>query len=118
VASGNRHTRSLHHDLFGRPVRRQAPGWQVRPATRAFNAQNAAAQPGTAFQAATCVRSAGTSPVVIRDAAAAAGNLAGLADHHQHEAARPWGRHRGRPPARAGAGPREDRSVVTACRAD
>jgi hypothetical protein len=36
------------------------------------------------------VRPAATSPVVIRDAAVAAGYVAGLADHHQDETTRLW----------------------------
>lgn len=85
VTNGSRHTRALR-DL----VERAVPGWQMRPATHAFTAENGAAQLGTAFESVTCVRPASTPPVVIRDAAVAAGYLASLASHHQDETARPW----------------------------
>jgi hypothetical protein len=45
---------------------------------------------GAAFETVTCVRPASHPPVVIRDAAVAAGYLASLASHHQDETARPW----------------------------
>ena len=89
VTNGSRHTRSLR-DLVERAVREETPGWQMRPATHAFTAENAAAQLGAAFQAVTCVRPVRTSPVIIRDAAVAAGYVASLADHHQDETSRPW----------------------------
>jgi SAM-dependent methyltransferase len=89
VTNGSRHTRSLR-DLVERAVRRQTPGWVMRPATHAFTAENAAAQLGAVFGTVTRVRPAGTSPVVVRDAAVAAGYVASLADHHQDGTARPW----------------------------
>jgi SAM-dependent methyltransferase len=89
VTNGSRHTRSLR-DLVERAVREQTPGWQLRPATHAFTAENAAAQLSTVFETITCVRPASDSPVIIRDAAVAAGYVASLATHHQDETARPW----------------------------
>jgi ubiquinone/menaquinone biosynthesis C-methylase UbiE len=89
VTNGSRHTRSLR-DLVERAVRREAPGWQMRPATYAFTAENGADQLGTAFETVTRVRPARTSPVVIRDASVAADYVASLATHHQHETTRPW----------------------------
>jgi hypothetical protein len=89
VTNGGRHTRSLR-GLVERAVRQETPGWQMRPATYAFTAENAAAQLGAAFEAVNCVRPARTCPVVIRDAAVAAGYVASLATHHQDETARPW----------------------------
>jgi len=89
VTNGSRHTRSLRA-LAERAVRQETPGWQMRPATWAFTAENAAAQLGAAFETVTCVRPASNPPVVIRDAAVAAGYLASLASHHQDETARPW----------------------------
>jgi SAM-dependent methyltransferase len=89
VTNGSRHTRSLR-DLVERAVRTETPGWQLRPATHAFTAENAAAQLGAAFETVTCVRPPGTSPVVIRDATVAADYVASLADHHQDGTARPW----------------------------
>jgi SAM-dependent methyltransferase len=89
VTNGARHTRSLR-DLVERAVREETPGWQMRPATHAFTAENAAGQLGAAFETVTCVRPAATPPVIIRDAAVAAGYVASLADHHQDETARPW----------------------------
>jgi SAM-dependent methyltransferase len=89
VTNGGGHTRSLR-DLVERAVRKEAPGWQMRPATHAFTAENAAAQLGAAFKTVTRVRPASASPVVIRDATVAAGYVASLATHHQDETARPW----------------------------
>ena len=89
VTNGRRHTRSLR-DLVERAVREQTPGWQLRPATHAFTAENAAAQLSTVFETITCVRPASDSPVIIRDAAVAAGYVASLATHHHDETARPW----------------------------
>ena len=90
VTNGSQHTRALRA-LVERAVREETPGWQMRPATHAFTAENAAAQLGAAFETVTCVRPPGTSPVVIRDATVAADYVASLADHHQDETARPWG---------------------------
>jgi SAM-dependent methyltransferase len=89
VTNGSRHTRSLR-DLIERAVRRETPGWQMRPATHAFTAENAAAQLAAAFGTVTCVRPASTPPVVIRDAAVAAGYVASLATHYQDETGRLW----------------------------
>ena len=89
VTNGARHTRALR-DLVERAVRRETPGWRMRPATHAFTAENAAAQLGAAFATVSCVRPGRTSPVVIRDASVAAGYVASLASHHQDETARPW----------------------------
>lgn len=90
VTNGSRHTRSLR-DLVERAVRREIPGWQMRPATHAFTAENAAAQLGAVFESVTCTRPRSTPPVVIRDAAVTASYVASLATHHQDETARPWG---------------------------
>jgi ubiquinone/menaquinone biosynthesis C-methylase UbiE len=89
VTNGSRHTRSLR-DLVERAVRVETPGWQMRPATHTFTAENAAAQLGAAFQAVTCVRPAINPPVVIREAAIASRYVASLATHYQAETARPW----------------------------
>jgi SAM-dependent methyltransferase len=89
VTNGGRHTRSLRA-LVERAVREETPGWQMRPATHAFTAENAAPQLGAVFQTVTCVRPASTPPVVIRDAAVAAGYVASLADLHQDETTRRW----------------------------
>ena len=89
VTNGSRHTRALR-DLIERAVREETPGWQMRPATHAFTAENAAAQLGAAFETVTRVRPASASPVVIRDATVAASYVASLATHHQDETARPW----------------------------
>lgn len=89
VTNGSRHTLALRA-LAERAVRRETPGWRMRPATRSFTAENGAAQLRTAFETVTCVRPASNPPVVIRDAAVAASYLASLASHHQDETARPW----------------------------
>jgi hypothetical protein len=102
VTNGSRHTRSLR-DLVERAVREETPGWQMRPAIHAFTAENAAAQLGAAFETVTCVRPAGTPPVIIRDATVAVDYVASLADHHQDGTRPPLGgRRRGRPSASAG----------------
>jgi SAM-dependent methyltransferase len=67
-----------------------APGWHMEPATRAFTAQNAAAQLGEAFGSVTCVRPARQVPVVIRDAAVAADYVASWAGFYQDQVTRPW----------------------------
>lgn len=90
VTNGARHTRSLR-DLVERAAGREAPGWRMPDATRAFTAENAAAQLAVAFTEVTCVRPARTPPVVIRDATVAADYVASLAAHHQDGTGRPWG---------------------------
>jgi SAM-dependent methyltransferase len=89
VTNGARHARSLRA-LVEQAVRTAAPGWRMRPATRTFTAENAAAQLAVAFDRVTCVRPASEPPVVIRDAALAADYVASLASHYQDEVARPW----------------------------
>ena len=85
-----------------RAVREETPGWQMRPATHAFTAENAAAQLAAGFASVTCVRPASNPPVIIRDATVAADYIASLASHYQDETSRPWERdRRGRTPARA-----------------
>jgi SAM-dependent methyltransferase len=87
VTNGSQHTRSLRA-LVERAV--GTPGWRMRAAVGTFAAENASAQLGAAFNSVTCVRPASNAPVVIRDAAVAAGYIASLADHYQDEVARPW----------------------------
>ena len=89
MTNGGRHTRSLR-TLVERAVREETHGWQMRPATHAFTAENAAPQLRAAFETVTCVRPPSTPPVVIRDAGVAASYVASLADHHQDETTRPW----------------------------
>jgi hypothetical protein len=62
----------------------------MHPATRAFTAENAAAQLARAFDSVSCVRPASEPPVVIGDPALAADYVASLASHYQDEVARPW----------------------------
>jgi SAM-dependent methyltransferase len=89
VTNGTRHTRSLR-SLVERAVGKATPGWRMRPATRAFTAENGAAQLGVAFASVDCVRPDHTPPVVIRDAALAADYVASMASHYQARTARPW----------------------------
>ena len=89
MTNGGRHLRSLR-SLVERPVRTAAPSWQMRPATHAFAAENAAAQLAAAFESVTCVRPAGEAPVVTRDAAVAADYVASWATFYQDQIARPW----------------------------
>jgi SAM-dependent methyltransferase len=88
VTNGHQHLRSLR-ELVERAVRWETPGWWMRPPTHAFTSENAAAQLGMAFGSVSCVRPA-SPPVIIRDAAVAAGYVASLADHYQDEVVRPW----------------------------
>jgi hypothetical protein len=89
VTNGARHLRSLR-SLVERSVRTTAPGWQMRSATHAFTAENAAAQLGAAFDSVTCVHPAGEAPVVIRDATVAADYVASWASFYQDQIVRPW----------------------------
>jgi SAM-dependent methyltransferase len=90
VTNGSQHVRSLR-ELVESAVCGESPGWRMRAPTRAFTAENAAAQLGVVFGSVSCVRPASRAPVVIREAAVAAGYVASLADLFQDEVARPWG---------------------------
>ncbi|HMG62970.1 MAG TPA: methyltransferase domain-containing protein [Streptosporangiaceae bacterium] len=63
VTNGDAHTRSLRV-LVEHAVGRETPGWQMRPATHAFTAENASAQLAAAFESVTCVRPAGMPHVI------------------------------------------------------
>jgi SAM-dependent methyltransferase len=89
VTNGVRHLMPLRR-LTEQAVRRVTPGWQMRQATRAFSAENAAAQLGAAFGSVTCVRRDSRAPVVIRDAGLAASYVASWASFYQDQTARPW----------------------------
>jgi SAM-dependent methyltransferase len=89
VTNGRRHLHSLR-SLVERSVRTAAPGFQMRSATQAFAAENAAAQLAAAFESVTCIRPAGEAPVVIRDATVAADYVASWATFYQDQIARPW----------------------------
>jgi SAM-dependent methyltransferase len=89
VTNGERHTRALV-DLIERAAGADNPGFQMRPATYSFTAENAVAQLGAVFASVTCVRPEREPPVIIRDAAVAADYVASLGTHHQDETARPW----------------------------
>jgi SAM-dependent methyltransferase len=89
VTNGAEHLRPLRR-LVERAAGQGTPGWRMEPATRAFTAQNAAAQLGEAFASVTCVRPARQPPVVIRDAAVAADYVASWAGFYQDQVARPW----------------------------
>lgn len=89
VTNGGQQLRSLR-ELVENAVCGETPGWRMGPPTRAFAAENAAAQLAVAFGSVTCVRPASAGQVVIRDAAVAADYVASLAGHYQTETARPW----------------------------
>ena len=89
VTNGSQHTRALRA-LVELAVREETPGWQMRPATHAFTAENAAAQLAAGFASVSCVRPASSPPVIIRDATVAADYIASLASHYQDETTRPW----------------------------
>jgi ubiquinone/menaquinone biosynthesis C-methylase UbiE len=88
VTNGSQHTRALRA-LVERAVREETPGWQMRPATHAFTAENGAAQLAAGFASVTRVRPASNPPVIIRDATVAADYIASLASHYQAETSRP-----------------------------
>jgi SAM-dependent methyltransferase len=90
VTNGPRHMLSLR-ELVEAAAGHGTPGWEMRnPSTHAFSLDNGAAQLGVAFDSVTCVRPHGTAPVRVSDAALAADYVASVADHYQHEVARPW----------------------------
>jgi SAM-dependent methyltransferase len=90
VTNGAQHLRSLR-ELIERAVWAGTPAWRMRaPPAGAFTAENGAAQLGVAFHEVTCIRPSQVSPVVIEDAAVAAGYVNSLASHYQDQVARPW----------------------------
>ena len=89
VTNGGQHIRALR-DVLERAVGRSTPGWRQRASAGEFTAENGADQLAAAFPAVTLVRPDPGHPVVIRDAAVAAGYVASLADHYQDEVGRPW----------------------------
>ena len=90
VTNGRRHLGSLRA-LVETAVRRCTPGWEMRnPSTHTFSLDNGAAQLRVAFSSVTCRRPERLAPVHLRDANVAAEYVASVADHYQHEVARPW----------------------------
>lgn len=89
VTNGARHLRTLR-GLVERAVGASTPGWRMQPATRAFTADNAAAQLSAAFTSVSWLRPSRQPPVVIRDAAVAADYVASWASFHQDQVSRPW----------------------------
>jgi ubiquinone/menaquinone biosynthesis C-methylase UbiE len=89
VTNGARHLLSLRR-LTEQAVRQVTPGWQMRPATHAFSAENGPAQLETVFGSVTCVLRDSRAPVVIRDAGLAAAYVASWASFYQDQTARPW----------------------------
>jgi SAM-dependent methyltransferase len=89
VTNGARHMLSLRA-LVEQAVRTATPGWQMRAATHAFEAENAADQLSVAFDSVTCVRPAVNVPAVVRDATIAADFVASWADFYARETVRPW----------------------------
>ena len=89
VTNGARQLRALR-DLVEGAVGVASPGWRMEPVTRAFTAENAAAQLGTAFTAVSCLRPARQAPVVIQDAAVAADYVASWASFYSGQVSLPW----------------------------
>jgi SAM-dependent methyltransferase len=89
VTNGAGHLRALR-GLVERAVGVATPGWRLEPATRAFTAENAAAQLGAAFTRVSCLRPPRQPTVVIRDAAVAAEYVASWASFYSGQAGRPW----------------------------
>jgi ubiquinone/menaquinone biosynthesis C-methylase UbiE len=76
--------------LAEQAVRQAAVGWRMRPVTRTFTAENAAAQLSTAFGSVTRVRPPSKPPVVIRDSGVAADYVASWGSFYQEETADAW----------------------------
>ena len=89
VTNGARHLRALR-GLVEAAVRVDTPGWRMEPATRAFTADNGAAQLSAAFTDISCHRPERQPPVVIRDAAVAGDYVASWASFYQDQVSRPW----------------------------
>jgi len=72
-------------------VRVATPGWVMRnPSTHVFSLENGPAQLGLGFESVTVVRPRGPAPVRVTEPDVVAGVVASVADHYQHEVARPW----------------------------
>lgn len=90
VTNGTHHMRPLR-ELVEAAAGQGTAGWEMRnPSTHAFSLENGEAQLAAAFDSVTCVRPHGVAPVTISDAAIAADYVASVADHYEHEIARPW----------------------------
>lgn len=90
VTNGRDHAGSLR-ELVEAAVRVATPGWEMRnPSTHAFSLDNGAAQLRLGFERVECVRPADVPPVTLTDASIAADYVASVADHYEHETARPW----------------------------
>lgn len=90
VTNGDKHMRALR-DLVEDAVGKATLGWTMRnPSVHAFSLENGAAQLRSAFESVTCVRPDDVAPVRLTDGAVAADYVASVADHYQHETARPW----------------------------
>lgn len=90
VTNGADHMRALR-TLIETAVGRFTPGWEMRnPSTHAFSLDNGAAQLRVAFDHVECVRPVDVAPVRLTDAGVAADYVASVADHYEHETARPW----------------------------
>jgi SAM-dependent methyltransferase len=89
VTNGAAHMRSMR-DLVETAARRGTPTWEMRnPATHAFSLENGAAQLAVAFDEVRCDRP-DAAPVRLTDADVVAEYVASVADHYEHEVARPW----------------------------
>jgi SAM-dependent methyltransferase len=89
VTNSADHMRSVH-DLIEQAVGARMPGWRMEsPSTRAFSAENGAAQLETAFASVTRV-SGGGAPVIVRDAAVVADYVASVSDHYADQVTGPW----------------------------
>jgi len=90
VTNGARHMRSLRA-LVEEVVGRSTPGWEMRnPSIHIFSLENGAAQLAVAFESVTVVRPEHIAPVSLTDATVTADYVASVADHYEHEVARPW----------------------------
>jgi SAM-dependent methyltransferase len=90
VTNGRDHLRGLL-TLIEAAVRVATPGWEMRnPSTHVFSLENGEQQLRRSFDHVSCLRPPVKAPVVLTDAAVAAGYVASLADHYQAETTRPW----------------------------
>ena len=90
VTNGAGHMWAIRR-LVEAAVRPVTPGWEMRnPSTHVFSLENGPAQLREAFQSVTVVRPPDQAPVRLTDAGVAADVVASVADHYEHQVARPW----------------------------
>lgn len=90
VTNGAGHMRELR-ELVEAAARTATPDWEMRnPSTHAFSLDNGAEQLRVAFASVELMRPVGVAPVIVHDPDVVADYVASVADHYEHEVARPW----------------------------